>query len=301
MIVVGSQALKVLYPERYTDKICRDWDFIGSLDESLSFIRQNNPLSYYPRQDKKYIAHLSQYGKCEFEIAWSDSTGRALLEIVTNYNLIRSRGSFDYVTPPVLLALKLSHRYLKNSPYFLKTMDDISFLRRQGVTVHPSLVEWIKEREEETYYYKHPNLKQRKEQFFSGDGINYIYNHDDIHEAIKLFHKPAYKFYKANNEEVFCDEEKFIDCPHIYRIAGVLEESYVLALERMLIPNDFKPDPKKAFLIALEKICTSITSGFFREFAWECYDQVVSSYTVDFVMQFQKALTEGKIRYANQS
>jgi hypothetical protein len=29
---------------------------------------------------------------------------------------------------------------------------------------------------------------------------------------------------------------------------------------------------------ALDKVCTSITSGWFREFAWQNYDEVVKIY-----------------------
>ena len=46
------------------------------------------------------------------------------------------------------------------------------------------------------------------------------------------------------------------------------------------IPFDFEPDPRYSFELALSKVCTSITSGYFREFCWENYDKIVELYEV---------------------
>jgi hypothetical protein len=71
----------------------------------------------------------------------------------------------------------------------------------------------------------------------------------------------------------------------------VYEESCVLALERSQIPF---PDasPRKSFEYALMKVCTSITSGFFREWAWEHYDDVLALYNElgenDYIERFKR-------------
>ena len=92
---------------------------------------------------------------------------------------------------------------------------------------------------------------------------------------------------------MMCDMEKFKAQPEIVKLYGVLEESYVLALERAIIP--FGTDPKRAFDIALEKVCTSITSGVFREYAWQNYFKVQELYHESFVQKFNTALAAGKI------
>jgi hypothetical protein len=51
-----------------------------------------------------------------------------------------------------------------------------------------------------------------------------------------------------------------------------------LALERSLVPFDWRSGEDYAFKKALEKVCTSITSGFFREYAWEHYAAVINLY-----------------------
>jgi hypothetical protein len=67
----------------------------------------------------------------------------------------------------------------------------------------------------------------------------------------------------------------------------------VLALERAIIPNE--TEVNKAFDIALEKVCTSITSGWFREYAYNNYFKVKELYHDSFVDKFNSALMEGEI------
>jgi hypothetical protein len=54
--------------------------------------------------------------------------------------------------------------------------------------------------------------------------------------------------------------------------------------------------------MALEKVCTSITSGYFREFAWETYHDSINVFNSDskysdYDLKFLKALGENKIKY----
>lgn len=173
-----------------------------------------------------------------------------------------------------LYTLKMSHRYLKDTPHFKKTRDDIMLLRALGAQIYDT--DWLKRREDEAYRYKHPTLNKDKGSFFSGDGVRYVYDHDKLHEVVAVGIAPAYTYYQVDGEEVLSSKEKFFDNTMQNRIRGVYEEACVLALERAVIPHN--TDPEKAFVMALEKVCTSITSGWFREFAWENYDAVVELY-----------------------
>ena len=193
----------------------------------------------------------------------------------------------------------MSHRFKKNSVFFGKTMQDIHALRLYCSVSNSlpsefelSLTEDLAFREKMTYSYSHPKLNQDKQSFFT-DSVPYEYDHDSIHESVKHLDKPAYKYYIQDNAAVFCDKKKFDALPHIVKLYGVLEESYVLALERAIII--YGTAPEKAFRIAFEKVCTSITSGWFREFAWEHYDEVTQLYHSSFVDKFQHALVSGKI------
>lgn len=202
------------------------------------------------------------------------------------------------VSPAFALLMKLSHRYKKDSVHFQKTRKDIISLRKwkymdwnfaTSTEFHTALAF----REKLTYTNSLPKLNVDKEKFFT-DSVAYKYDHDTIHEAVKHLDKPAYQYYMQDDAQVMCSKDKFFDAPEIVRLYGVLEESYVLALERAVIP--FGTSPERAFDIALEKVCTSITGGWFREYAWENYDRVYSMFHNSYVQKFTNALNAGMIK-----
>ena len=285
MLIIGSHALFQRLP--HLARKPRDLDIIGSWKELMEF--QKNFRVSYPRSKDKWL--LKGDGDIvEWEIAWPGSLADALL-----ISQVATEGTEYLASIDVLYTLKMSHRYLKDSPHFRKTMEDIHFLRNTGALIFDP--EWLAARERETYE-RRPKLSQNKENFFSGDGVDYLYDHDELHKVVMIGEKPAYIKYQVDGEEVLSSEKKFNDLPHITRMAGVYEEAAVLALERSVIPH--QAPPEKAFMLALEKVCTSITSGWFREFAWENYDQVTLFYKSvgeDYYYEnFQDALAEGTIK-----
>lgn len=196
------------------------------------------------------------------------------------------------------LAMKLSHRYKKDTPWFEKTRGDIVYLRQQ-ITLSETHKEFAEAREKLTLQsqtkYK---LDTNKSKFFT-DNVPYVYDHDSLHVAVKLLHKPAYQYYMQDGAEVMCSREKFFAQPLHVQLLGVFEEACVLALERAIIPHG--TDPDKAFKIALEKVCTSITSGWFREFAWENYPVIKAMFDAEFLMQrYTNGLADGTIKLHKQ-
>ena len=194
-----------------------------------------------------------------------------------------------YVIPPVVLMMKLSHRYKKDSVHFHKTRQDILLLRQQGIELDDYLKEILVEREKLTNPsgYK---LNVNKKEFFT-DNVPYVVDHDnDLHVPLAHLDQPAYRYYMKDGADVFCDKEKFFALPEEYRLYGALEETYVLACERALIPHG--TDPKKAFDIALEKVATSVTSGWFREYAWENYDKIQSMYNPEYFKPVVEHITK---------
>lgn len=294
MLMVGSQALQ--NNGFIIDRPIVDVDYIATLEEIQSFCKIFDNKISYPLSNKKWILKLPNVNIFEFEIAWPGSTAEELHKMFPSTP--NHLAGVSLASPEVCLALKLSHRYLKNSPHFLKTMEDIWMLRKAGVTVSETLKPWLERREKETYSYQHPNLKRTKQEFFTSS-VNYIYDHDSIHESVKHLEKPAYKYYATDNEEIHSSKQKFLEADIMTRLYGVLEESYVLALERSLIPYPNKKTPREAFLVALMKVCTSITSGFFREFAWENYYHVVTLYDDRYYSNFQRDLQKGNIKCHN--
>lgn len=296
MLIVGSQAMAHHFPD--AGVVPRDTDIIGTLEEFRTWSRtfaKGDIILCKPLSATKMHVRTKNGWNYEFEIA---TPGNSSHELLGYYDL----GTTVTVAPiEVLLFLKLSHRYRRNSPHFLKTMRDIQFLRANGAMKDygSELEELMPLREAETYTYKHPKLDVSKDAFFNGDGVPYVYDHDSIHLAVAMTEStrrcagpsvvgksvsysetytiPAYTFYMADGAAVMTSKKKFFDMPESIRLLGVYEESCVLALERSQIPFP-EASPRKSFEYALMKVCTSITSGWFREFAWENYDKVLDIY-----------------------
>ncbi len=256
--------------------------------------------TYYPIDEgKKLFVLLAEYGDSlivEGEMVWPGNTAEQFVKIVEADP--GTKKTHDYLVPSLdlLYLLKMSHRYLRNSPHFLKTMEDILDLRKLGAKIPEQYLEFYKARQAETYYYAHPNLNVSKEDFFTGDGVHYVYDHDAIHEAVKHFDMPAYQYYKEPGQEVKSSKTLFFEAPEQLRLSAVLEEAYVLALERSQIPFRGKILPYRSFEIALMKVCTSITSGWFRQYAWEHYYDVAKLYDPDYADKFFQKADQGLVK-----
>lgn len=307
MLVIGSRALHnagLIESQKIENS---DWDFIADQGSWNSFKTQmmgqhvhvdnpdvqafkcmhNGKETYF----EAYIVRaLTSVRELTDELQDEDFTSSYRLLKYAKANIQRDRLSgFYWATPDICLAIKLSHRYLKNNPFFLKTMSHINYLRNKGVVLNDELHKIMLQRQAETLSYSHPKLDVGKKTFFN-DTI-YTLDHDSIHEAVALADKPAYKFYMKDDSEVMTSREKFEALPEIIKLAGVYEEACVLALERSQVPNEFNISPSMSFHIALEKVCTSITSGWFRTYAWEHYQDVVNMYNTlgheDYVKRFK--------------
>ena len=275
MLIIGSQAAIF---HKLSDRPARDTDVIGTFAELQALIRAvkadkgiqlSRPIG---RKGDKWHIRDGEGWDIEFEIAFQGTSAARLLELE---GVVEGREAM--ASKQALLALKMSHRYLRNSPHFLKTMRDIQDMRAAGIVLDETMQEWLEQREEETYDYAHPNLNVDKQTFFD-DSVGYVYDHDDLHRILAIEESPAYTKYMVDGEQVLTSREKFFTVGEKVRLLGGLEEALVLCAERSLIPYNWQPNPAEMFKFALQKICTSITSGFFRQFCWEHYDDIVEMY-----------------------
>ena len=290
-LIIGSGALPV--PNRTPV----DKDMIVT-PEYLTKLTQKAESAKYI--DERHVAlFLPGRQIIDCEIAWEGSTGVDLMRIakkrvqVDKYGIARADLNMLY-------ALKMSHRYKRNSVHFNKTREDILYMRRLGAEIDEGLTDWFKVREKETYDYGHPSLNQSKSEFFADDGINYEWDHDDLHKILSWNHlgAPAYTYYMKDGEEVKSDKAKFFAAKEVVRLLVVYEESIVLAFERSLWPNNVRDKQgwRDMFEFALQKVCTSITSGWFREYAWEHYGTVVSMYNERDISDLFESAYQGIIK-----
>lgn len=292
--IIGSQANDI-------KRKSVDLDIVGSESDCNEFVKSNLDViieQYQSTNGKKIIykgsgCTIPNSNIIEAEITNKGSSAEKLYELILADRHTRFKNGIAYASLDVCYMLKMSHRFRKNSTHFMKTMRDIHVMRTMGATIRQEHLEYFKQREKETYTYSHPKLNKNKAQFFSGDGVNYVYDHDSIHESVKIMDKPAYSFFQADNTEVLSDMNKFFQLPKQIQLNAVCEESMVLAIERAVVP--YRVAYKRAYVTALEKVCTSITSGKFREFAWENYNTALAMFDQYYFDKFFKDVGMGKV------
>jgi hypothetical protein len=237
---------------------------------------------------KSYVVKHKSGDIIEAEIAVRGSVAERLLKILTHNHV----SNID-----LAYTLKMSHRFLRNSPHFEKTWKDIQALRKLGAKIPDCLNLWYYRRMKETYYYNHPSLNKSKEEFFDTKGVTYVHDHDSIHEAVAIEDKPAYQSFLVG--EVKTCQNLFEQQSFDTKLNAVLEEAMVLSIERSLIHVDNPYELEhEVWRYSLMKVCTSITSGWFREFAWENYGLCCKLYysrVQGFYSKFEQALNNGKI------
>lgn len=294
MLAIGSGALL-----QYTDlnRQPRDWDYICTHDEAIEFVNQTKPKTVLPsRSGNTLICFYEGEVPTELMLAWPGTTNEEILNLPSKLKVRDvSCDWVDVATLNTLYLLKMSHRYLRHSPFFEKTRNDILLMRKLGATIeYPDL---LKRREKETYTYKHPNLDQSKNAFFDPNvGIKYIYDHDTIHLAMAHDpHKPAYTKFKHDQADVKVSRTLWEALPDNIKLESVLEEAYVLALERSQIPYGDRVSPDKSFKLALQRLSSSISSGWWREWAWEHYDLALENYNREYVSVFKQAVLDGVV------
>jgi hypothetical protein len=274
MILIGSKAIKFHVPS-WRDPA--DTDLVGTYDEIEKYQKIKKPKVCYPFAAGASVFMKASDGQItECEIAWQGSRAEKLIKFVEEDSGTQECWGMKIPSLDVLYMLKMSHRFLKDSPHFKKTMDDIFVLRELGAKILPQHQEFYEQRMRDTYVNKLPKLNQSKEDFFSGDGIVYEWLHDSLHEAVKLGERPAYLEYSGG--AVWSDMKVFETLPEYIKLRGVYEEAATLAAERSQLAFNPAPDPRWSFEFALGKVCSSITGGKFREYAWENYYKVMDLY-----------------------
>jgi hypothetical protein len=120
-----------------------------------------------------------------------------------------------------------------------------------------------------------PNLKQTVEDFFD-DAVTKKYNHDWLHELYAFEDAPMYTKMQRDSSLAWCEKDMWDEMSHGQKVRCVAEETYVIATERFLVPTDFKTPAKLAYMKSLEKVCTTLCKGWFRDFAIDYYPEVIN-------------------------
>lgn len=132
----------------------------------------------------------------------------------------------------------------------------------------------------EAYPQGKPSLNKTNEEFFD-DAVKKVYDHDFIHELAAYGKEPLYLSLKRDFSKAWCEKDLWEALSHEDQLKCVAEETYVIATERFLVRKNWDYPLKLAYLEALKKVCTTLTSGFFRDKAIDYYPEVVALFNTN--------------------
>jgi hypothetical protein len=171
----------------------------------------------------------------------------------------------DIATIDELYTIKVSHAFWELHGTWNKHMYDVLYLQSKGAKFIPELYAILYPIWEERYGKKKANLEAEPEEFFNPN-VDRVYDHDSIHESVAYYEKPLFERILRDGHKVAVDRHKFDSMPLEDRLRLVREEVYATALERKIIPQDYKANSRAAYAYAMNKTVTSFSKGWFPLF-----------------------------------
>lgn len=174
----------------------------------------------------------------------------------------------DFLLPCAehLLTIKMSHLSWDISWY--KHYHDVMHMLKCGVSFDQNFYKTMKSH----WKIKHGNkeflsLNKNKSLFFN-DYVNYVIDHDFLHEAVAGENQPIYKSVLKENNEVMIDRDKFKKMNFEDKINLFKEEIVTIAIERWLLQERTKGkvSDHTAYLFSLRKTITNLTKGWATDF-----------------------------------
>jgi hypothetical protein len=305
-VLIGSRSLALNIPSRDVSK--SDFDIIMTASQVLNIINEN-PDEYlvayiiYDKQNIKYF-HLLLPNE-QIEISVCTQEGSSLDEILklTHSDKIWHRAcktfplgksglikiNFLAASLPILEMIKRSHIFFPRNWH--KHIEDLHLIRSKlnknfWSSHHPELKRLYELRFQETCERhgipaNHINLNMSNEDFLDRPEILWVkryVKHDRIHDLVAYYDAPIYTRCKKDQSKAMMDKEMFFALDYLDQIRDVKEEAMVIALERFILPFGYgniltKTFVQDAYLNALERVCTTLTKGWFSEFAVDVYPQ----------------------------
>lgn len=165
-----------------------------------------------------------------------------------------------------LYTIKISHIFwdLKGSDWN-KHCYDIMLMARIRAELDMGLYNVLYKIWEEKHGKKKANLNALPEDFFN-KSVKRVYEHDSIHDSVAYGEKPMYLSILREGHQVAVDMAKWEALSLEDKFKTVREEVYATALERQLIPSEYRASPRAAYHWALKKTITSFSKGWFPLF-----------------------------------
>lgn len=119
-----------------------------------------------------------------------------------------------------------------------------------------------------------PNLNQSVKGFFD-DYVTKKYDHDYLHELVAFYNKPLYTKLQYDSSSAWCEKSLWDKLSHEEKLKCISEETYVISIERFMVPNNWNHPEKLAYMKSLAKVSTTLCSGWFRDYAIDYYPEVL--------------------------
>jgi len=288
MILIGGRALKHHYPSYNKRSFSSDYDLIVS-SEHVGFI-PNDAYQYL----NKRMFHA--YG-CLYEIETDNEPGssnKLILDLADSatWSEIELPIKIKVKVAPVEVLFAITAGSLYCPKFWSKHIIDYHFLKQQlsssatTTTVMAAVEQIIVLRREETNKRYNIddriNLNMTNDEFFkqSADKVHRIIEHDKIHELVKYNAVPLHETLKNNKNSALISQKLFWQADKLTRLQLVREEAMAIAIERFLLPSAIAhsvityKDSLLAYRKALGLICTTLTKGFFRQYANDHYPEL---------------------------
>lgn len=269
MLLIGSRALAAQDPT-FKLKPDADWDFICYSDDFEALIKEN-------------------ILKAEVEKAETLCNHYVYDNFISDVVVTSPIGPVECVSLRGLAAIKRSH--LWRDHFFEKHITQY----HQHLKKHRDARDdqFIKDRAKATkdmIRYAQPSLLKSNEEFFD-DAVDKKFDHDWLHELVAFGDHPIYLDMKRDTSLAWCEKDLWDQFPQEKKLQCVAEETTVIAIERFLVPKDWDYSFFGAYYKALTKVCTTLTSGWFRDYALDHHPEIVSLYDKGKFEALRKKLT----------
>ena len=261
-LLIGSRALNYWFPE-VPIKDSTDFDIISKEPIEGAEHHQWELLDNYKLVDYTSPEHTLVFnGKLVYVVTLGGLT------IVKRSHLWRDLGFNKHIT--------MYHKHLADSWEFA-CEDDYELLKERTALTYKMFPQGT------------PNLNQTVQEFFT-DGVKKVHNHDYLHSLFAYSIQPMYTRLQTDKSKAWCSRELWDGLTHVEKLQCVAEEAFVISTERFLVPKNWEYPLKLAYMQSVEKICTTLCSGYFRCFAIDHYPEVLGMFSKEKFLEVKEKL-----------